>query len=227
MIKIFFNEKPVIFLEKPSDFPEKPGHALLESFEKDDIQRTIDQLEQDPKQTALFVAGKDTEKSFKKFCSNFITIEAGGGLVLNPEDHYLFLFRRGKWDLPKGKAEKGEPIADTAIREVREETGLEVQIKGSIGVTYHVYREGECRILKKTYWFGMFYGGNKKPVPQTSEDISRIKWLDKGDIERIIYKNTYASLKDLMQEYFLRSNHNGNHNGNSQNNHNNQSNNHH
>lgn len=208
MIKIFFNEKPVIFLEKSTDFQEKPGCILLESFEKEDILRTINQFELDSQQTALFIAGKDTEKSFKKFCSTFITVEAGGGLIRNKEDHFLFLFRRGKWDLPKGKAEKGEPIADTAIREVREETGLDVQVNNSIGVTYHVYHEGESRILKKTYWFGMRYEGDQKPVPQTSEDISRIKWLDKSDIERIIYKNTYASLKDLIQDYFLKNNHN-------------------
>jgi len=208
MIKIFFNEKPVIFLEKPTDFPEKPGHVLLESFEKEDIQRAIHQFEHDPQQISLFIAGKDTEKSFKKFCSQFITIEAGGGLIMNSEEHYLFMFRRGKWDLPKGKSEKGEPIADTAKREVKEETGLDVQVQRSIGVTYHTYREGESLILKKTYWFGMFYDGDKKPVPQVSEDISRIKWLEKSDIERIIYKNTYASLRDLIQEYFHNNNHN-------------------
>lgn len=207
MIKIFFDDKTVHFLEKSADFIEKPGHVLLDSLEKDDIQRAINQFETDAQQLALFVAGKDTEKSFKKFCAQFITIEAGGGLILNNAGRYLFLYRRGKWDLPKGKAEKGETISDTAVREIREETGLEVQVKNSIGVTYHTYREGEQLILKKTYWFGMLYPGDKKPVPQESEDISRIKWLDQTDIERVVYKNTFASIKNLLSEYFQKNNH--------------------
>jgi 8-oxo-dGTP pyrophosphatase MutT (NUDIX family) len=202
MIKIFINEKPVIFLEKPSDFPAQPGHILLESFEKEDLHQALLQFEQNPEQLALFVAGKDSEKSFRKFCALFIIVEAGGGLIVNQEGHYLFMFRRGKWDLPKGKSEKGEPISDTARREVKEETGLDVEVKSSIGVTYHAYREGEIIILKKTYWFGMSYTGEKKPVPQTSEDISRIKWLDRSDIERTVYKNTFASIKDLLTQYF-------------------------
>lgn len=206
MIKIFFNDKTVHFIEKTVDFSEKPGHVLLESLEKEDIQRAIHQFETDPQQLALFVAGKDTEKSFKKFCAQFITIEAGGGLILNDANRYLFIYRRGKWDLPKGKAEKGEPISDTAVREIKEETGLDVEVKNSIGVTYHTYREGEQLIMKKTYWFGMYYPGEKKPVPQVSEDISRIKWLDKTDIERVVYKNTYTSIKSLICDYFEKNN---------------------
>jgi 8-oxo-dGTP pyrophosphatase MutT (NUDIX family) len=211
MIKIFLNEKPVIFIEKPGDFTEHPGHILLESLEKDDLQQAIIQFEQNQEQLALFVVGKDTEKSFRKFCALFITVEAGGGLIINKEGHYLFMFRRGKWDLPKGKSEKGEPISDTAKREVKEETGLDVEMNSTIGVTYHAYREGELIVLKKTYWFGMIYHGDQKPVPQTSEDISRIKWLDQSDIERTIYKNTYASIKDLLINYFEHNHHNIHH----------------
>ena len=202
MIKIFINEKPVIFIEKPADFPGKPGYVLQESTEKEDLQQALRSFEASPDQLALYVLGKDTEKSFRKFCALFIIVEAGGGLIVNKEGFYLFIFRREKWDLPKGKAEKGEPIADTARREVREETGLDVEVKSTIGVTYHAYHEGDLIILKKTYWFYMVYEGDKKPVPQTSEDISRIKWLDKNDIESVVYKNTFASIRDLLENYF-------------------------
>ena len=49
---------------------------------------------------------------------------AGGGKVYNPKNEILFIFRNGKWDLPKGKAEAKETINLTALREVEEETGI-------------------------------------------------------------------------------------------------------
>lgn len=202
MIKIFINEKTVVFIEKIEDFVPSEGHVLLESLEKEPVLTAVQQLETDPAQKCLFVVGKDTEKSFRKVSSIFIPIEAGGGLVMNPEGYYLFIYRRGKWDLPKGKSEKGEPISDTAVREVKEETGLELlKVKNSVGVTYHAYHEGELFILKKTYWFGMIYEGNKKPVPQTSEDITRIKWIPAEEIKKVVLKNTFPSIAEVIGNY--------------------------
>ena len=51
-------------------------------------------------------------------------IQAAGGLVNNEKDEILMIFRRGKWDLPKGKLDKGETLEECAVREVEEETGL-------------------------------------------------------------------------------------------------------
>lgn len=203
MNKIYINEKPIIFLEKNTDIIPIPGHILLESLEKESLSIHIADFEKDSQQLALYVVGKDTEKTFRKFSSQFITIEAGGGLVMNTDGYYLFIFRRGKWDLPKGKCEKGEPISDTALREVKEETGLEnIKVNNSIGVTYHAFREGDLFLLKKTYWFGMTYSGNKKPVPQKSEDITRIKWLEQEEIEKVVMKSTFASITNLLSDYF-------------------------
>jgi 8-oxo-dGTP pyrophosphatase MutT (NUDIX family) len=202
MIKIFINDKKVVFIEKIEDFVPAEGHVLLESLEKEPLLTAVSLFESDPGQKCLFVAGKDTEKSFRKFCSVFITIEAGGGLVMNDEGHYLFIFRRNKWDLPKGKSEKGEPISDTAVREVREETGIEVsRVLNSIGVTYHAYHEADLFFLKKTYWFLMQYSGKQKPVPQISEDITRIKWLGNEEIHKVVMKNTFPNIADLLNTY--------------------------
>jgi 8-oxo-dGTP pyrophosphatase MutT (NUDIX family) len=202
MIKIFINEKSVLFIEKPEDFVPDPGNILLESLEKEPLLEAVARFESDPAQKRLYVVGKDTEKSFRKFCSIFIALEAGGGLVMNAEGNYLFIYRRGKWDLPKGKSEKGEPISDTALREVREETGLEeIKVMNSVGVTYHAYHEADLFFLKKTYWFGMMHLGNKKPIPQVSEDITRIKWLGKEEIGKVVLKNTFPSIAGLLVDY--------------------------
>ena len=67
-------------------------------------------------------------------------IIAGGGLVFNESDELLMIYRRGKWDLPKGKLDDGETINDCALREVKEETGLaDVEILEAVGITYHDY----------------------------------------------------------------------------------------
>ncbi|MCK7539615.1 MAG: NUDIX domain-containing protein [Marinilabiliales bacterium] len=61
--------------------------------------------------------------------SLFNIVIAAGGFVRNEKDEILFIFRRGHWDLPKGKLnhKKGiiEKKKDAAVREVMEETGIE------------------------------------------------------------------------------------------------------
>ena len=52
-------------------------------------------------------------------------VVAAGGLVTNDKNELLTMFRRGKWDLPKGKLDEEETIEACALREVREETGIE------------------------------------------------------------------------------------------------------
>src|SRR5215469_11706824 len=66
-------------------------------------------------------------------------IIAAGGLVFNDKNELLMIFRRGKWDLPKGKLDEGESIEACAVREVQEETGLNVELQSFIGLTYHEY----------------------------------------------------------------------------------------
>src|SRR5436190_10418844 len=96
------------------------------------------------------------EKSFREFCARFTIVQAAGGLVKNNSDEYLFIFRRGKWDLPKGKADKNETPQQTALREVQEECGLnDLEIVSGLPATYHSYPEKQKNILKHTYWFLM------------------------------------------------------------------------
>ena len=65
-------------------------------------------------------------------------IQAGGGLVLNEQNELLFIFRRGSWDLPKGKVDLGETIEACALREVEEETGVKnLTLVDFLGITQH------------------------------------------------------------------------------------------
>ena len=67
-------------------------------------------------------------------------ITAAGGLVLNPNTEILMIFRRGHWDLPKGKLDEGETIVSCAVREVQEETGLsDIHVDQFLLMTKHTY----------------------------------------------------------------------------------------
>ncbi len=66
----------------------------------------------------------DIDQLKKAFWRKFMLIQAAGGLVQNEDKAVLMMFRRGKWDLPKGKMDPGETPAQSALREVQEETGL-------------------------------------------------------------------------------------------------------
>jgi 8-oxo-dGTP pyrophosphatase MutT (NUDIX family) len=108
------------------------------------------------------------------------------------------IFRRGKWDLPKGKLDKGETLEQCALREVEEETGLSgVQLSKPTTITYHTYDEFGKHILKESHWFKMKYTSDKKPVPQQEEDITKIEWVHQDDLE-LYMENTFGTIKEVL-----------------------------
>ena len=83
----------------------------------------------------------DEKEILKKVKEKIPVNKAGGGLVYNKKGDVLFIFRNGKWDLPKGGIEKGEEIRETALREVEEETGVtNLVIKRKLQKTYHIFK---------------------------------------------------------------------------------------
>jgi 8-oxo-dGTP pyrophosphatase MutT (NUDIX family) len=127
------------------------------------------------------------------------TIMAGGGLVKNEKDEILFMFRRGKWDLPKGKLDPGESLEECAIREVREETGVGgLSIVKFLLVTEHEYEERGMWILKESHWYLMKASSQEPLIPQTEEDISELRWIAPDNFN-IILQNTYPSIIDVLR----------------------------
>ena len=110
-------------------------------------------------------------------------IQAGGGLVENEKGEVLFMYRRGKWDLPKGKLDPGESLEDCAIREVKEETGIrKLELQRFLMVTEHNYQERGSRFLKETHWWLMKADSNQPLIPQAEEEITELKWIGKSEI---------------------------------------------
>jgi 8-oxo-dGTP pyrophosphatase MutT (NUDIX family) len=138
--------------------------------------------------------------NWENFCSHFKTVEAAGGLVENEQGHWLFIYRNGMWDLPKGKLEKGESIEACAVREVAEECGIEEPtIVRQLSTTYHTYTLNEQRILKPTYWFLMKSEDNSELVPQTEEGITEVKWVSLKEAAELA-TGSFGSIKDVVSE---------------------------
>jgi len=130
-----------------------------------------------------------------------VKIIAGGGIVENEEGAILFQYRRGKWDLPKGKLDEGETIEECAVREVEEETGLQnIQLGGLIGITNHNYKENNKEIEKETHWFAMKVSGNQKLTPQLEEDILELRWVAPVEVDEY-FSNTFDNIIEIIKKY--------------------------
>jgi 8-oxo-dGTP pyrophosphatase MutT (NUDIX family) len=120
-------------------------------------------------------------------------------LVANAKGEYLFIFRNKKWDLPKGKVEKGEKMKVAAVREVEEECGVKIEKRNDrVCKTYHVYEMGNELVLKRTNWYYMTVKGNPKLVPQVEEGITEAVWVPPHEVKTKI-KNTYPLIIDVLK----------------------------
>ncbi|WP_295338205.1 NUDIX domain-containing protein [Flavobacterium sp.] len=195
MYKVFVNDKPLFLtneVAKETDFQL----FLLESV---DIEQVIIKIFQNKIQKA-YLYYPDEKAILKKVKEKIPVCKAGGGLVYNKAGDVLFIFRNGKWDLPKGGIEKGEEIEDTAIREVEEETGVKnLKITHKLQKTYHVFKRGGKYKLKVTHWYEMRTDFNGTPKPQANEGIEKVAWLGPEEIKEAL-KNSYENIKLLFEE---------------------------
>ncbi len=130
-------------------------------------------------------------------------IIAAGGLVTNEHNHLLMIFRRGKWDLPKGKLDDGESVETCAVREVQEETGLQnVSLKNLTGITYHEYFDTYIKkdVMKETHWYHMEATADQQLIPQQNEGIEQIIWADSETVNKML-QNTYPNIIDIIQKF--------------------------
>ncbi|MBC7828496.1 MAG: NUDIX domain-containing protein [Chitinophagaceae bacterium] len=141
----------------------------------------------------------EIEKLKKSFIKKFTLIKAAGGLVVNEDGLLLFIYRRGKWDLPKGKLDPGESPEICAIREVKEETGLNTAVlQKHLITTYHTYEESGKHFLKETDWYLMHSPNQEKLEPQTDEQITTAAWIAPAELSRYT-NNTYLLITDVLK----------------------------
>ncbi len=147
---------------------------------------------------------KSLKELKKQFFAQYAIIKAAGGVVFNDKGELLMIYRRGHWDLPKGKLEKNESKKDCALREVEEETGvtglslvepLSLYYNGK-KTTYHTYRYKRKPTIKPSYWYIM-KAPNQKLVPQTEEDIEKAIWVNLNDVKPF-YDQMYPAIQDIV-----------------------------
>lgn len=195
MYKVFVNDKPLFLTNEIS----KETNFQLFLLESVDIEQLIIKIFQNKVQKA-YLYHPDEKEIMKTLKSKIPVNKAGGGLVYNKKGQVLFIFRGGKWDLPKGGIEKGEAIEATAMREVEEETGVnKLQITKKLQKTYHVFKRNGVYKLKITHWFEMHSDFEGIPVGQLEEGIEKVLWVSPNEIPDIL-KNSYENIKLLFEE---------------------------
>ncbi|MDG2449768.1 MAG: NUDIX domain-containing protein [Saprospiraceae bacterium] len=188
------------------DFYKKDANALIFKYNEKSkyLLNFIDKAEKTKKSLNIYIHHKNLNLLREDFFSLFKVIKAGGGLVLNTKGEVLLIFRRGSWDLPKGKKEKGEKRKETAIREVQEETGLnQLTILNSLPDTYHTYRTSKERVIKLSYWY-LMETLDMGLTPQTEEDIEIAKWVNISELESNSLSPMYGNIQSLI-DHFLSS----------------------
>lgn len=205
MYKIYINDIPFILSADMALSQQVPGdkdHIIARYNGSPKIfLNYADMLEKGRQLESITIFSEDLEQLRKDFYSNFKLIEAAGGCVFNAENKLLVIYRRGSWDLPKGKIDPGETPAQAALREVEEETGIgEIVLGDFLCHTYHTYRDPkERRILKRTYWYRM-KTIQTVLVPQTEEDIEIAEWVVPATFLENAQLPVYRSIKEVIEK---------------------------
>ncbi len=198
MYKVFVNEKKLLLSKQPENLEKMLGYENVTSLEI-----ALDLLE-NTSVKELNVFGENIDEIWAAFQNLFRIIEAAGGIVNDADGSILFIKRLGKWDLPKGKMEKGESREESAVREIEEETGLrDVELVRFINTTYHIYieRNGD-KVLKCTHWFEMNFNGEDTSKPQIEEGITEVAWKNTSQIEEEVFPSTFKNIKLIIKEFW-------------------------
>lgn len=193
MYKVFVNDLPIIFTENN----KISTNLKVVNFEVVKIKKLVRALFNE-ELSGICLVCSDVGACFDAFVSKFKIQKAAGGKVENLNKEVLFIYRFDKWDLPKGKLEKGESIEECAIREVEEECGVSnLCIQKPLETTYHIFQRNNKTIFKITYWYLMstIYTGTL--TPQLEEGIEQVTFKNKLEVESAL-TNTYQNIKLLF-----------------------------
>ena len=128
-------------------------------------------------------------------------ITSGGVVIQNHQ--ILFIFKNGRWDLPKGHLEEGNSSKETALIEISEETGLPKKnltvLKKLIPTHYHK-RVQEEMIVKKTIWYLVEFNGNMDMplIPDKNEGITECRWFSLNELV-LVLQESHERIRYLME----------------------------
>ncbi len=195
MYKVFVNERPIILT---NTLTKESGFKLF-LLDEVPLEEVIKQLNSGSIDEAHLYF-PDKTQLLQRFMKKLPVVRAAGGVVRNDAGDLLFIYRNGKWDLPKGKIEKGETIEETAVREVEEETGVSgIHLKDFIMHTYHIFKRNGMYKLKVTHWYEMETSYNGTLTAQLEEGIEDVVWKN-DTASRKALENSYPNIRILLGE---------------------------
>jgi 8-oxo-dGTP pyrophosphatase MutT (NUDIX family) len=199
---IYFNQKPLLLtdtrIQMAEQLLQKPNTLYYHQLNNASVSAIIREIQQPNVSGGVFIHSP-LDELLEAFKQQMKVVEAGGGLVHTNNATVLLIYRNGKWDLPKGKLDEGEATDAAAVREVREETGLEqLQLEEPLTITYHTYYQDKVLILKESHWYLMKSPEQKEMVPQLEEGIEKCEWV-KPDALAPYLENTHPSIIDVLQ----------------------------
>jgi 8-oxo-dGTP pyrophosphatase MutT (NUDIX family) len=124
---------------------------------------------------------------------------AAGGVVLRGTGEEIEVVIAGRdsdrtWVFPKGTPDRGETIEETAIREVREESGLDVEIVRPIGAIDYWFAVPGERVHKIVHFFLMRSNGGD--VSRHDHEYDDVRWVTVADARRLL---TYDTYRDMLE----------------------------
>jgi 8-oxo-dGTP pyrophosphatase MutT (NUDIX family) len=199
---IYFGSKPLVISNENTkaihEVRQNPATVFIEAFDRASVAGLLREIQAE-KTTAAVILHPEPGDVLQALKDEMQLIVAGGGLVYTDNQTILLIYRKGKWDLPKGKLDDGETPAVAAVREVQEETGVEhLELGEPLTVTYHTYFEKGRLVLKESHWFGMKSPEQPSLVPQQDEDIEQCIWVKWNDLDKYL-QNTHPSIVDVLK----------------------------
>ena len=201
MYTIYFATKPLFIsteiTKEIEDYSHRSSTILIDELNIHTVKTMIEELEKPDVLAGIFLY-EDEDAVLQALKKQFKILIAAGGFTYTKDEHLLMIFRRNKWDLPKGKLDDDEDLQTCAIREVKEETGIKkIKLEEKLCITYHTYHENSDFILKESHWYLMKAKEKENLEPQTEEDITECKWIPSSELNTYL-QNSLPSITDVV-----------------------------
>jgi 8-oxo-dGTP pyrophosphatase MutT (NUDIX family) len=198
MYEVFISGTVLKFIQSRELAAIKAGGLALEHILRDPHGFVKENLSL---RKSILIPMVDPEQGFGLFASCFHVIKAAGCLVESAGGRYLMIYRRGFWDLPKGKVDQGESDQEAALRETREECGISfLRLLAPMPTTFHMYLLKDEVILKRSAWYHACVEGEPALLPQQEEDITRAVWLESGEVKEL-FPLSYPAIAGLLNRW--------------------------
>jgi ADP-ribose pyrophosphatase YjhB (NUDIX family) len=188
--------------EEPLTQAKLIHHVWVQNVSEDDLSLLLNFLDSKVPTNlfSLFLSVNNYDRIKQFLREKFKVVKAAGGLV-RKKDKFLMIYRMKKWDLPKGKIEKGEKNRKAAAREVQEECNVTVKLDRKICTTWHTYTMNKRAMIKKTRWYIMDVVDDSKMRPDPSEDIEETRWMNRKEVYHAL-EHSYKSINYVFEQYY-------------------------